>query len=358
MTGRLARAFGGHSKGPPALRRLVSLPTLLSLALAAGLLALLVTRFNIDLGSTWRHVRDGNPWLYLAALSINLAGLSVRALRWRLVAGNISTWKEAGGQVPGQAETTTLVLAGWFLNAVGWLRMGDAYRAYAFGRSARAPFPLSLGIIAAERVMDVFAVVPLFLLAILGTVLLGERGHTPLLFVIIAAVLAVAGLVLLLALMAFGTRLAGHMPPALRAQFLRFHEGALGSFRRIPLVGVLSLGVWLCEAARLYLVVLALGVPVSAPLALFVSLVNAVLTTIPLTPAGIGFAEPGMVGALSLAVTRAEAVAVAAADRAISYGSIVVLGGIALAGYELVWMRGRGKRQAATNQPDAETPPT
>jgi uncharacterized protein (TIRG00374 family) len=64
----------------------------------------------------------------------------------------------------------------------------------------------------------------------------------------------------------------------------------------------------------------------------FVALVAALLTAIPLTPAGIGFVEAGIVGALTLyGVPPEAAVAVALVDRAISIGSLVVIGGITYA---------------------------
>ena len=350
MLRRIVGSMAGR-QGPPSLRRLISLPTLVSLVLAALVLTLLVTRFNIDLGSAWGQIRAGNVLLYLLALGVNIAALFLRGNRWRLIAGNAGIGREAGTRLPGRLETAVIVQAGWFLNAVGWLRMGDGYRAYAFGRSARVHFGLSLGVIAAERVMDVVAILPLFLLAVAGTAAEGVRGSV--VFIVVSAAMVAVALAFILALVAVGRRFARMLPPRLREQYIRFHEGALGSFRRLPAVGFYSFAIWLCEALRLFLVVHALGLSVSPSLVLLVSLVNAVLTTIPLTPGGIGFVEPGVVGALTLALSRDDAVAVALLDRSISYGSVLVFGALALAFYELVVVRRRAKIEGARASPSA-----
>ena len=98
---------------------------------------------------------------------------------------------------------------------------------------------------------------------------------------------------------------------------------------------MLSLVIWTLEGMRLYFVILALDLPtvnLGISSAIFVTLAGSLLTAIPLTPAGVGFVEAGIVGALSLYGVAAEpAAAVALTDRAISILSVIILGGIAYA---------------------------
>ncbi len=60
--------------------------------------------------------------------------------------------------------------------------------------------------------------------------------------------------------------------------------------------------IWLLEGARVYFVIHALDLPAINHLgisaSIFVALAAALLTAIPLTPAGVGFVEAGIVGAL------------------------------------------------------------
>jgi uncharacterized protein (TIRG00374 family) len=87
---------------------------------------------------------------------------------------------------------------------------------------------------------------------------------------------------------------------------------------------------------RLYFVVASLnfpGVSLGISGAFFVALVGSLLTAVPLSPAGLGIVEAGVVGVLTVAyrVPTTEATAIALVDRAISVLSIIVLGSIAYA---------------------------
>ncbi|HEX8026355.1 MAG TPA: flippase-like domain-containing protein, partial [Candidatus Limnocylindrales bacterium] len=92
---------------------------------------------------------------------------------------------------------------------------------------------------------------------------------------------------------------------------------------------------WGTEAMRLYLVVLAFGFPIHLGIsgAFFVALSASLLTAVPLTPAGIGFVESGVIGLLTIVygVPQTEALAITLVDRAISVLSIIILGSIAYA---------------------------
>ena len=87
------------------------------------------------------------------------------------------------------------------------------------------------------------------------------------------------------------------------------------------------------EALRLFFVVQAFGfadVSLGLSGAVFVALIGSLLTAVPLSPAGLGIVEAGVVGVLTVAygVPLAEATAIALLDRVISVFSIIVLGSI------------------------------
>jgi uncharacterized protein (TIRG00374 family) len=65
--------------------------------------------------------------------------------------------------------------------------------------------------------------------------------------------------------------------------------------------------------------------------AIFVALIGSLLTAVPLSPAGLGIVEAGVVGILTVAygVPLPEATAIALMDRVISVFSIIVFGSIA-----------------------------
>jgi uncharacterized protein (TIRG00374 family) len=118
----------------------------------------------------------------------------------------------------------------------------------------------------------------------------------------------------------------------------RFEQGVFGALkaRQLPILAFLAFLTWMTEALRLYLVILAFGfadVSVGLSGAVFVALIGSLLTAVPLSPAGLGIVEAGVVGVLTVAygIPLPEATAIALLDRVISVFSVIVLGSIAYA---------------------------
>jgi len=122
-------------------------------------------------------------------------------------------------------------------------------------------------------------------------------------------------------------RLPGFLPEKIRTGYGNFRHGTLHSFRRWPLLVVLSIAIWACEVGRLTLVVESLDLSVGFPMVLFVALGSSLITNFPLTPGGLGLVEAGMTGILVLSLSPEEALSVALLDRSINYLSVLVFGG-------------------------------
>ncbi|MSQ40409.1 MAG: flippase-like domain-containing protein [Dehalococcoidia bacterium] len=343
----------GDASKPPASslgKRLLSLPALASFAIAGVFLYFLFTRFDIDLGDTWAQVRGNNWWMYLLALVVYYASFPIRGWRWRIIAANAVVVSPPEKRLPSVWRCGCFILQGWFINTISWFRLGDAYRAYAFSEATGASFPRVFGTVVAERVMDGVVVAVLLLLAAGLLAVTGGLLPSPLIFGAALAVMA-AGVALLLLMKHLGLRLARWLPRRLAEAYARLHEGTMGSFRNLPAIALLSLGAWLLEAGRLLLVLQALGLSLHLSLVLFVALASALLTTVPITPGGLGVVELGATGLLMLELTRDAAVSAVLLDRSISYLSIVVVG----AGFFLVQqVRARpgplGRRQKPMQQ--------
>jgi uncharacterized protein (TIRG00374 family) len=114
----------------------------------------------------------------------------------------------------------------------------------------------------------------------------------------------------------------------------RFHEGSTGALtpRVLLPVGAITGAVWLLEGARVFFVIQALnitGLQLGISSSVFVALAASLLTAIPLTPAGIGFVQGGIVLALGLYGVSPEAgTAVALTDFVLSTLSVIVIGGV------------------------------
>ncbi len=338
-------------------RRVFSLPTLISLALAGAFLAFLATRLDADLGGTWQHLRTANPLYLFLAVVIHYTTFLFRGLRWRLLLNNVRGQGEAAA---GIFQCSRMVLLGWFANSVAWLRLGDAYRAYLYHEEAGAPFVRTVGTILPERLLDV--VIMVLLLALSLPFLLGsDFGPAWTVAVTAGALLGFLTLVLLLVGSIGGGQedgsrwqrflewLPGRLSEWLQVRYRQFREGVLQSFRRVPLAVLWGLLGWLAEVARFYLVTRALGLELSPSLIVLVTLSNSLLTLVP-TPGGVGAVEAGLTGLLKQLsnLSTPAVLALVVVDRSISYLSVIATGALLFLVRWALRQR-RGSRIASAN---------
>ena len=317
----------GHFRFESLRRRVISIPALVSFLVAGGFLLFLVTRFDVDLEVTWRQVRSADPWLLLAAFVVHYTTFLFRGARWRLLLQNSARISGDREPVPGILFCSRAVLLGWFVNSIGWLRLGDAYRAYLYREEYGAAFSGAIGTLLAERLLDVVLVA--LLLVIAAPFLVGQAGGGSAWALVtgIAGLLVVILAVLLVALLRLRTLLLRWLPDWLASRFERFLAGA-ATVRHQP-VHTTSLGIlgWAAEMGRMYLVAMALGFDLSVALVVFLTLANSLLSLVP-TPGGVGAVESGVAGlAVRLAsLAKESATALVLVDRFITYISVIIVG--------------------------------
>jgi glycosyltransferase 2 family protein len=328
----------------PLTRRLLNPQTLLSFVIGLAILAFVLSRVEVNVAEIRGKLAQTNLLLFLAAILLFYLTFLIRALRWQQLLVNVGYAKDdevAPGscgskaiRLPSVFGLAEIIMLSWFANCIVPAKLGDAYRAYLLKRTAGVSFSKTFGTILAERIIDM-----LLLFSLLGaSVLVAFSGALP------AAVLSImqAGLVLvivvlvgLMAMRNLGGQISRFVPKRFRRQYALFEEGTLGSFQAMPLVLTYSILAWAIEAGRLYLVCLSLGLTGLSPaIIVFVALASALLTTLPITPAGLGFVESAIVGILLLAanwglapgVDENIAASVAILDRLISYWSLIVTG--------------------------------
>lgn len=318
--------------------RILSLPTLLSFAIAIAFIYFLVTRFDFDWTETLNSVRSMNASLYLLGFVLYYLSFAVRGLRWQILARNANILELSNTTLPSVSRCSQLIVIGWFVNSIAWLRMGDAYRAYAFSEDSGNSFSWSLGTVLAERIIDMSLVLVLIFMAVTWF----SVTHDPngISYILLIALLMACILGTVLAIMkGYGTKLARLLPRKVNQGYDHFHKGVLRSLRQLPLLIVLSLAGWILEVGRIYFVVQALDISVWIHLIVITALGHAILSTVP-TPGGIGAVEPGMSGLLMLQLSSEDAVSITLLDRSITYLSVIIIGGIIF----LLWHLRRRKR--------------
>jgi glycosyltransferase 2 family protein len=301
-------------------RRVVNVRTLGSLAFGVVLLVLLfrvIFGADFDWGLVGRLIAEADPAFLGLAFVAYYATFPLRSLRWRFVLSR-------SGVRIGFGDATEI--------DVPQLR-GDVYRAYLLRGNFGASIPRTLGTIFIERIADLIVIAVLALAAGFWSFRGRSRPEMDALFITGFAI-ALSLLVVVIVLRQMGAHLTRFLPRRVGVLWDRFHEGSTGALtvRSVPVIIGITLVIWILEGARLYFVIRALDLPgadMGISASVFVALAAALLTAIPLTPAGFGFVEAGIVGLLALyGVIREPATAVALTDRALTIVTVIVLGAI------------------------------
>ena len=293
-----------------------------AVSIVVPLVLLLVVARNVDWGTALATIRDSNPLLVAAAAAVYYATFPVRARRWaRLL--------HEGGLMLRGRDLLEILMLGWFVNCLAPAKLGDLYRSYLVKQRFKVSMSRTVGVVVAERLLDVFVVFALLLVG--GYIAFGRTIVPDLRLVYLsAAVLLVLIAVAFVAVYYVAPRVGRFFPREVRRIGRLFREGVLHSFRALPEAGPETVLIWLAEAARLAFVLAALHLELPISGVIFVAVASSLLTTVPLTPAGFGFVELAVVYLLTTGFGLAthDAIAVAVLDRLVSVFSVIVVGGV------------------------------
>jgi uncharacterized protein (TIRG00374 family) len=314
--------------------RLLNARTIVSFALAIGILIFIFTRLQIDPVATWNTILTANPLFLVIGFVVYYAAFWVRGSRWRMLLRNVNIKEE---QIPNVNGLVEIIYLSWFINCIVPAKLGDAYRSYLLKRNAKVSFSTTIGTILAERVIDLLV---LFGLLVVSFLLVGQRLTSDTqdfnlgLVMLLGGLMVLALIVGLVGLRYFGDLLVRFVPSRFKDKFAAFQQGILRSFKRssIPFMLSYTLLIWLMEAGRLFFVTRSLDASeVTLSAVIFIALLSSLLTTLPLTPGGAGIVEGAVVLSMGLFLKNNHnlAVSIALLDRLINYWSLIV-GGLIL----------------------------
>ena len=302
------------------------------ISLAIGLLALAWVLSRINLGETLDGLRGANyVWFGLGFATFYLS-LPLRAWRWRMMLQNL------GMNAPLAALSATIFRA-WTVNCIVPGRAGDMYGAFMLRDEHGLSVAGTSGSILGARVLDF-----LTLMVLLTTVFwLGfstSSGVSRAATLQIGWGFAAVVLIGLVVLRRSGSWVGRRLPPTFSGAWATFRHATFQSMRRVPLLVLLTVVLWLLEAFRLWCVLGAVGAPRPfLPVALL-ACVAALVTTLPVAPGGLGTVEALYQGFLpSLGISTSAAMSAAVLDRTINYWFILIAGSV----YFLSQRRRRGR---------------
>lgn len=324
-------AIGGDQAERLSLSRRLRQPrTILSILIPLVVIAAFVAINGEQVAKVPGLIARADLRLVAVAFLIFYAGFPLRGLRWAILLRGTGTRVST-------RDSTEIIFLSWLVNCVVPAKLGDVYRAYLLKiNTSSASLSRTFGTVFMERVLDIAAIA---LLGIAAGYWSFRDGLPPPIQLIFAIGLIVVGALAfgLFTMRNFGRRIltALPFPPRVTELYDRFEEGVFGAMaiHQLPFLGGLTGTIWMTEALRLFFVVQAFSfadVRVGVSGAVFVALIGSLLTAVPLSPAGLGIVEAGIVGVLTVAygVPLAEATAIALLDRVISVFSIIVLGSI------------------------------
>ncbi len=310
-------------------RRLTQPRTILSIVVPLAIIGFFLYLNRERLAAVPTLILQANPALVLLAAFVFYLGFPLRGYRWQRLLRET-------GFVIGLRNSTEILYISWFVNCVVPAKLGDVYRAYLLKMNSEASLSRTFGTVFIERILDIFAIAILGLAAGFWSFRLGMPPAVRIVFVVGIVTVVVAG-VGLFTMRNFGRRILTRLPlpPSVLELYERFEEGVFGAvgLRHLPMLAFVTGLIWLTEGLRLYIVVLAFGFPdveLGLSGAIFVALIGSLLTAIPLSPAGLGFAQAGVIGVLTVAygVPLPEATAITILDWVISVLSIIVFGAV------------------------------
>src|SRR5215210_491789 len=313
--------------GPPLGRRVFRLRNVVSFLLALAVLFLVSRQLlSLDWREAWASLRGASAGLFALALVIFYCSFPLRALRWGTLLGNVGYDRASGHPMPSTFGLTRIMYLAWFANCVTVARLGDAYRGYLLKRASGVSFAVTLGTILAERLLDLLVLAVLMGAGVL--VVFGGSLPTATTQALAAGlILSAVGIVGLLSMRHFRWTFEKVLPKRLQAHYVHLEHGVIGSFKRLPRLVAYSVIGWVIEGMTLYLVAESVSAPVSVAGAVVIALAASLLTAVPITPAGLGFTEAGMMVMLQwLGLDLPTATVITLLFRIINYWSIVVLG--------------------------------
>jgi len=298
-----------------------NIKTLLSFILGFGVLYLLFTK--VDFPELFKIIKNINLFYFLPALIIYFTVFPILALRWQILLKNAGLKKKL-------KDLSEIIMLQWFANCIVPAKLGDLYKGYLVRKNYNFPISKTIGTIFVERLIDIIFLV--ILLAIPIFTIFG--GIFPPIIIIPFEVLVVIIVILLIAIFLikkYRKRVIKIVPEKLKKAVHLFERGISKSLKLkdIPLILVYSFLQWFTQIITVYLIFFSINLKISFALAMFIALTSALITIIPLTPAGMGISELAIAGILVMfGIEKNLAISASILVRFITYWCLVLVGGI------------------------------
>ena len=304
--------------------------TYLSLGVAGVILIGLAA--YLDPQEIWLEVVGANKKLLFLGALAHYATYPVRGLRWR----------RSLIHFPVQAGPGKFGLIVFFYNFVDNLvpaKLADLYAAHLARINFGVRRSAALGSLVFLRTADAWTVL---LSAFVASWVLFTATMAPsVIWTLIAGgVIAFATSSIILVFVFLKKSPLAWLPDKAREMVHAFHTGMWPNASEIVPIAMLTLVIWALETLWVFLLVLAFGVSLSFPQAIFLTMVPILASAFPLTPSGAGLVEVTLFSCLRLVgVASPLAVSLTVVNRLIDYWFHIIVGVLTWALRHLIGLR-------------------
>ena len=323
------------------------------LGLAVSALFLTLFLYRIDYSETWSALRGAN-YLYVApAIAVYFGSLWFRTIRWQYLMKHLTEVSVA--------RLYPVTIVGYMANNILPVRLGEVVRSYYLSTRERISTTSALGTVGVDRVFDGLTLI-FFLLVIwpflpLADILKNDAGEviwsrvagSAVVFtVFLGAIVVFVALAVRPGLTSFAVRtLLLLVPLRFRALIGGLAEtfieglGSLGSARKLFVIFILSLPIWIMECLMYYLITLSFDqFDVSFAMAMVVTATSNLVGALPAAPGNVGTFEWAIkITLVSFGYNPETTVAYAATLHVVLWLPVVV------AGIMYLWLEHRSLRE-------------
>ena len=288
-----------------------------------SIIILYILAIRIDIKKTVSIINSANIWYFALAFFIFYASILIRGYRWKILLENVN--------IKGKLiDITEICYLAIFVNSILPAKLGEIYRGHLIRKKYKARITRVIGTIIVERLADIIFLI--LIVTISGFMIFGKLIPENILISI-----KYGYMLLLIALLSFvflkhhSRWIVSFLPIKFETAIKELKYGILKSvsLNELHMLGLLTIIIWTGEILRMYFVIIALNLNIPFYVIAFTALLSSLVSSIPLTPGGLGIVELAVIEVLMfLGYGINISASVAILDRIINYGSILFFGSI------------------------------
>lgn len=302
--------------------------------------ALVYALWGADLTKLGHLLEGANYFLLAPFLGLLACFYMFTGLRWNLLLRPLGRFT--------LFQSGPVMMIGFAGNNVLPAHLGEVARAIVFGRRHGLPVSSVLASLVAERILDVFAILFFYFLAVLIIDPFPEAIRFGAEAVAAVTAFGCVGIVLFLRFpglfLALYGRLASWLPGGLREKGARLLENSISGFSALKSPRILlamlglSLAKWLAAGGMVWLALAAFATPITLGVTLVVIAVTALAVTVPGAPGYFGAMQAAFVFALvPFGVNQEVALASSVFYLISQWVPVTIFGGVCFAAMGLRW---------------------